>query len=852
MPQAATEIRSVTEFRVHPGPQQTALASEADIVIFGGAKGGGKLLALDTPLPIPSGWTTIGDVVEGDTVFDECGHPCRVLRAYDIDPSPVSYRMEFDDGSVIVAGADHLWLTYTAVELVALSRRTDEWRARRRAWRKSRATFRHGALKAAIVSARNSAHPPPSKPSPTGVLRTTKEIAGTLTVRGGLLHNHAIQVAGPLSCPEADLPLDPYLLGCWLGDGTSRDGAITSADSEIVRAFRQGGFTPTKWNARYGWGLRGLSALLRVIGVLGHKHIPVRYLRASREQRLALLQGLMDTDGTAARHGTVTFSTTNPQLRDGALELICSLGWKGRARERRAKLYGKDCGPCWNLHFSPDMPVFRLLRKLDRQHASGRRTTRFRYIVACDEIAPVPMRCLTVTASSGLFLAGRTMIPTHNSWALLLTIIQYAQVPEFSAVIFRRTYGQLTMPGGLWPESFRLFPSMGGVVNLADFRWTFPSGATALFSHMEHPMDRFRWDGAQIPMIGWDQLESFSEEQFWYLPSCNRAPRGGVRPWMFATCNPVPDTDATGGWLHRLVQWWIDPASGRAIPERSGKARWVIRRDDALHWADSRSDLVARHPERTPEGALIYEPKSITFIASQLEDNPTLTHNDPGYLSRIMLMPFVERERLLGNWNVRPTAGSVFNRGWFDIVDAAPADARRVRSWDKAGTSGGGAYSAGVKMVRAGGTYYVEDVIRGQWSPHQRNLVMRQVAEADGPEVTIWIETEPGSGGKESSQISIRELAGYSVHAETVTGDKVTRAQGLSAQAEAGNVKLVRGEWNEAYLAELHGFPEGKYKDQVDASSAAFAKLALTGGAPSISVLGQAAPAAPRRVFLRG
>ncbi|HAM41859.1 MAG TPA: hypothetical protein DCP69_11165, partial [Candidatus Omnitrophica bacterium] len=99
---------------------------------------------------------------------------------------------------------------------------------------------------------------------------------------------------------------------------------------------------------------------------------------------------------------------------------------------------------------------------------------------------------------------------------------------------------------------------------------------------------------------------------------------------------------------------------------------------------------------------------------------------------------------------------------------------------------------------------------------------------------------------------SIRELAGYSVHAETVTGDKVTRAQGLSAQAEAGNVKLVRGEWNEAYLSELHGFPEGKYKDQVDSSSGAFNKLALSSGAPSISVLGHAAPVAPRRVFLRG
>ena len=116
-----------------------------------------------------------------------------------------------------------------------------------------------------------------------------------------------------------------------------------------------------------------------------------------------------------------------------------------------------------------------------------------------------------------------------KTWALLLSMIQYAQVPEFAAEIFRRTYPQLTMTGGVWIESFQLFPRIGGVANLSDLRWTFPSGATVKFSHMQHPTDRLNWDGAQIPMIGWDQLESFDEAQFWYLLSRNRAPRGGPR-----------------------------------------------------------------------------------------------------------------------------------------------------------------------------------------------------------------------------------------------------------------------------------------------------------------------------------
>jgi len=205
-----------------------------------------------------------------------------------------------------------------------------------------------------------------------------------------------------------------------------------------------------------------------------------------------------------------------------------------------------------------------------------------------------------------------------------------------------------------------------------------------------------------------------------------------------------------------------------------------------------------------------------------------------------MLLPLVERERLLGgNWRVRATAGKVFNRAWFEIVDVAPAEAIRMRSWDKAGTEGGGNYSAGVRLARAGPLFYVEHVIRGQWSSARRNAVMRQTAEFDGAEVPILVEQEPGSGGRESAEISIRLLAGFMVRAETVTGDKLTRAGPLAAQAEAGNVKLVRGQWNEDFLHELHGFPEGVNDDQVDAASGAFNKLALRGGSPSLVVLGE-------------
>jgi predicted phage terminase large subunit-like protein len=171
--------------------------------------------------------------------------------------------------------------------------------------------------------------------------------------------------------------------------------------------------------------------------------------------------------------------------------------------------------------------------------------------------------------------------------------------------------------------------------------------------------------------------------------------------------------------------------------------------------------------------------------------------------------------------------GTMFKRENFEIVDTVPAGARRVRYWDKAGTQGGGAYSAGVLMAELDGIYYVEDVKRGQWSSANRKKIMLQTAELDralGP-VTIWTEQEPGSGGKESAEVTITDLAGFDVHAETVTGDKVVRATPYSAQVEGKNVRLVRGSWNNAYLDELTEFPNGTYKDQTDASGGAFNKL---------------------------
>lgn len=180
----------------------------------------------------------------------------------------------------------------------------------------------------------------------------------------------------------------------------------------------------------------------------------------------------------------------------------------------------------------------------------------------------------------------------------------------------------------------------------------------------------------------------------------------------------------------------------------------------------------------------------------------------------------------------QPREGEMFKRAWFEIVAAFPSGARLVRYWDKAGTADAGAYTAGALLAVKDGIWYVVDIVRGQWGAAERERMIRQTAELDSQKhgyVEYWVEQEPGSGGKESAEATIRNLAGFTVRPDRVSGDKALRAEPLAAQAEAGNVKIVRGVWNAAYLDEITGFPTGKYKDQVDATSGAFNKMS-TGG----------------------
>lgn len=192
--------------------------------------------------------------------------------------------------------------------------------------------------------------------------------------------------------------------------------------------------------------------------------------------------------------------------------------------------------------------------------------------------------------------------------------------------------------------------------------------------------------------------------------------------------------------------------------------------------------------------------------------------------------------RASGQLQQRPSApqGEFFRREWFrlaseeDLPDDLEVSGRAVRYWDKAGTEGGGDFTAGVLIVEHDGTWYVMDVARGRWSAGRRNGVMRSVSEDDAKrfaDYSVWVEQEPGSGGKESAEYTVRDLSGFNVRKERVTGSKSTRAAPWSAQLDAGNVRVLRASWTRAFIDEHAAFPNGRNDDQVDAAAGAFAKL---------------------------
>lgn len=414
-----------------------------------------------------------------------------------------------------------------------------------------------------------------------------------------------------------------------------------------------------------------------------------------------------------------------------------------------------------------------------------------------------------------------------KTFALLLELARHHTVEGYSAILFRKTFPQIKNPGGLWDTAVALYSQLPGVAikeSALTIEWPKYRSKIA-FSHLQHEQDKQQHQGAQYPVIGFDEVTHFSKSQFMYLFSRNRlgmcAP--ALRPYIRATCNPEP------GWVRDFLAPWIDPKY--PVPAASGEIRHFFVRGDNVEWVYP-EDLVLT-------GDPLQDPKSATFIRSTIFDNKALLEADPGYLTQLNSLNAVEKARLLhGRWDVEE-GDRIFDRSWFKLVtpDEIPKKFKRlVRYWDLAGTSElekngyRACWTAGVLMgLDFEGRIWILDVTRFRLSPSDGQQRILKVAENDRElwgNVEIRIEQEPGSAGKFVIESYAKTLMGHKFEGDRPTGEKTARWGPLASFAKTGHVSVLRAPWNEAFLSEVDEAPFGAFKDQVDAAAGAFSDLA--------------------------
>lgn len=380
---------------------------------------------------------------------------------------------------------------------------------------------------------------------------------------------------------------------------------------------------------------------------------------------------------------------------------------------------------------------------------------------------------------------------------LLAAPLRWVHLPAFRGLLLRRSFPELERT--LIAAARGIYPRLGASYHEGRHEWTFPSGARIDFGYCERDSDVLRYQGAERAFIGFDELTHFTEAQYRYLTSRARS-ADGIPIRIRSTSNPGgPGHD----WVRARWGAWL---SRGAAP---GSVRWYDPDGREVEWGTL--DALSR-----------------TFVPARLADNPYLGAE---YRAQLLALDPVTRAQLLeGDWDAVVGEGKLFHRDWWVYLASAPPVVRACRGWD---LGAGGDPSEGVLLGDRGEgvvpRFVVLDVVTHQGPPHELHALVRQTAEADGPSVVVAMPQDPGQAGKDQAETYRRELAGFDVRTRPVSGDKVQRAGPWSSQVGARNVALVRGPWTPGYVAQHHAFPDGPHDDKVDASSEAFATLALGG-----------------------
>lgn len=644
---------------IQAGGQENILSSDADIVIGGGCRGGGKGEPYSAPIITPFGIRRMGDLKVGSIITAVDGGMQKVIHIYELGIRDV-YRLNFSDGTHVDCTSDHLWkIKRTNVihkrRVINCTGQEDDWEL----WtmemimnyldRQNRGEFKAKQPSHLLV--------PLCEP-----VKFTRSFPGWYKPK-----------------------TDAYVVGMILGDGCitesalrgNKAGKFTSADDELVQVVRESGIKTCGCRKSdsertydydlYDEKLRSDIFGLKLNGCNSYtKFIPNIYKYAPLETRWALVQGLMDTDGMADTRGHCSYSTISPRLAEDMAFVLRSLGAYVTISKNKAgyKKNGEyiECAEVYNLYIKikDSERLFRLPRKKERCRAfNGGVSTPAKRIVSYEYVGTDKCRCIRVSNPTALYLTNDFTV-THNTWVLLNSVLYDIYNPNFRSIILRAGTDDLS---DVVDVSFDIFRDFGEYnKSKDDMTWNYKNGGWLKFSFHAGSMESFRtrFQGKQFAYIGVDEVTHMAYEKFKYLITCNRN-AFGIRNRFIGTCNPDPDS-----WVAKFIDWWIGE-DGLPIRERDGKIRYCFMdgdTPDTIYWGDTREEVYQQckdiidsywKPEYerygSPQELFI---KSVAFVEAKLSDNVALMSSDPTYLANLVNQSDEQRARDLdGNWKFK-------------------------------------------------------------------------------------------------------------------------------------------------------------------------------------------------------
>lgn len=714
----------------------------------------GKLLPADTPVWTTEGWKPHGQLQAGDYVFGQDGRPKLVLANSGIYPWHVE-RLTFQNGQTILSAREHLWKLYVEY---------DDHKGRREAVMETQQIF----------SRRHRRSP-------------------------------YIACAPTLELPERSLPIDPYVLGLWLGDGLKNQGVIVSGEEDMPY-FSQFGRVTKERERCYRITIDGLRTQLRLNGLLDNKHIPEAYLLASKAQRTALLCGLMDSDGTCDRRGNCEFAQNKGRLASDVYTLLRTLGYKARQKTYRSTIYGRDVGEKVRILFNPNSTdeVFRLPRKASRLRNKTKSDRKDKYKLFLAKIEPHGQmlgNCIQV--EGGMYLAGIDLIPTHNSEIVSRKFPAWALGYNPRLKIVGVSYAASLAQG--------FSRSIQRTIDSPEYKEVFP--ATFLNSQ------NVSTDAKRGFLRNIDIFETVGYGGFYKAVGVGGGLTGTPAD-LGIIDDPIKDAleASSTTYRERVWQWYTDVFLSRL--HNNSKQCLIMTR-----WHED--DLAGRLLKTEGEKWTVVNIPALCEHADNLED--------PRKIGEALWEERHSRERLLeveqrsprtfaSLYQQRPTidGGNIVKREWFRAIGHEAftrlrGNAPIIFFVDTAYTDKTSNDPTGIiATCKIGGDLYITHAQKVNYKfPDLVRFIPSYVRE-QGYTSRSSIRIEPKANGL-SVIDQLRESTGLNVtKTPTPKDSKETRLNAVSPTIECGRIVLVEGAWNEGFIDEVCGFPSKPHDEYVD------------------------------------